>query len=69
MNEKVIRYETPNFWVKDVGVRGFEVYKTGLVVSTRVACIGHGPAPRLGLTRAIAECDRRQKELDAGVHA
>ena len=60
--EKDIRYETKDFWVLDVGEKGFEVYRTGITHSHRVASIGHGP--RLGLTRAIEEADRRQKELD-----
>ncbi len=62
--EEDIKYETADFWVLAVGKRGFEVYKTGIVVSTRVASIGHGPGPNLGIERAIAEADRRQQEFD-----
>jgi hypothetical protein len=66
-----IRHETRSFWVLDVGTRGFEVYRKGPTASTRVASIGNGPA--LGLTRAIAECERRQtladQEHDAQVRA
>jgi hypothetical protein len=59
-----IRHETHDFWVLDVGPRGYEVYRKGCTASTRVASIGHGPAPNLGLPRAIAECERRQADLD-----
>lgn len=63
--EKNIKYETENFWVLDVGRKGYEVYhyQTGATHSTRVASIGHGE--NFGLPRAIAEADRRQKELSA----
>ena len=63
--EEDIKHETKDFWVLDVGKKGYEVYKTGITHSTRVASIGHGPAPQLGLTRAITEADRRQAEVDA----
>ena len=62
--EEDIKYETDDFWVLAVGTRGFEVYKTGILASHRVASIGHGAGPNLGLERAIAEADRRQQELD-----
>lgn len=56
-----IKYETPGgeYWVLDVGKRGYEVYKAGATHSTRVASIGHGAGPGLGLERATAEADRR----------
>jgi hypothetical protein len=60
-----IKHETHDFWVLDVRARGFEVYRKGCTHSTRVASIGPGPAPRLGIERAIAECERRQAELEA----
>jgi hypothetical protein len=60
-----ILHETRDFWVSDAGKRGFEVYRNGATASVRVACIGHGPAPNLGLQRAIAECDKRQATHDA----
>lgn len=63
--EARIVHETRDFWVLAVGARGFEVYRTGLTHSTRVASIGHGPGPNLGLQRAIAECERRQTILSA----
>jgi hypothetical protein len=55
-----IKYETKDFWVLLVGRKGFEVYRTGAVHSTRVASIGHGETLGLGLPRAIAEADKRQ---------
>lgn len=63
--EQDIKHETADFWVLAVGPKGFEVYQTGITHSTRVASIGHGEAPALGLARAIAEADKRQVELDA----
>jgi len=62
-SEEDIKHETKDFWVLDVGAKGFEVYKTGITHSTRVAIIGHGPA--LGLPRAIQEAQQRQADLDA----
>lgn len=67
MSESQITYETRDFWVCAVGARGYEVYKRGACASTRVASIGHGDAPRLGIARAIAECQRRQSELSGEV--
>lgn len=61
--EQEIKYETKDFWVLDVGQKGFEVYRTGVTHSHRVASIGHGTG--IGLPRAIQEADRRQAELDA----
>lgn len=58
-----IAYETKDFWVLDVGSRGFEVYRTGITHSTRVAQIGLGET--LGLPRAIAEANKRQAALNA----
>lgn len=63
--EEDIKYETHDFWVLDVGQKGYEVYRTGATHSTRVTSIGHGEPPTLGITRAIAEADRRQEELNA----
>lgn len=60
---KDVRHETRNFWVLDVGAKGFEVYRSGPTASTRCAIIGYiGPE---GLRRAIAECERRQQAEDA----
>lgn len=58
----MVLHETRDFWVKDVGQRGYEVYRTYPTHSVRVASIGHGAT--LGLPRAIEECTRRQTELD-----
>lgn len=62
--EDDIKHETAHFWVLDVGRRGYEVYRSGATHSTRVACVGRGPGPRLGLERAIAEAERRERELE-----
>lgn len=61
--EKTILFETANFWVRDAGERGFEVYETGLTHSTRVASIGHNRpgCTNLGLERAKQECHRREE--------
>ena len=58
-----ILYETPNFHVRDAGSKGYEVYQVGATASTKVASIGHGKGPGLGLERAKAEADRRQAAL------
>lgn len=60
-----ILHETAHFWVLAVGKKGFEVYRTGLTHSTRVARIGHATeqSPHLGLPRAIQECERRERLL------
>jgi hypothetical protein len=57
--ESDILYENPTHWVLAVGSKGFEVYRKTITHSVRCASIGHGPAPQLGLTRALAEADRR----------
>ena len=63
--EDQIKYETTDYWVLEVGPRGYEVYESGLTHSTKVASIGLGDGPTLGLERAIKEADRRQAALDA----
>jgi hypothetical protein len=60
-----VMHETHDFWVLNVGTRGFEVYRKGATASTRVASIGLGPS--LGLPRAIQECERRQTAFDATI--
>lgn len=54
---KDIVFETDRHWVKRVP-KGFEVYKTGLTHSTRVARIGYTGEP--GLQRAKQEIARRE---------
>jgi hypothetical protein len=57
-----IKHETRNFFVIEVGDRGFEVCEVDYChTAKRVAQIGHGESPYLGLDRAIKECDRRQE--------
>ena len=56
-NLKDIVFETDHYWVKRVP-KGFEVYKTGLTHSTRVAIIGY--AGDKGLQRAKQEIARRE---------
>jgi hypothetical protein len=65
--DKDIIHETRDFWVLDVGRKGFEVYSKGATHSTRVASVGHGPAPRLGVIRAIQVCEERQDEKDSKI--
>lgn len=57
--ESDIKYQNGPFFVLAVGRKGFEVYREGPTTAVRVACIGDGPPPFLGLTRAIAVCDDR----------
>lgn len=57
--EKDVAYENDTHWVLDKGRVGFEVYKTGLTHSTRVASIGRS----LGLPRAVEEADKRHAKL------
>jgi hypothetical protein len=56
-NLKDVVFETDHHWVKRVP-KGFEVYKTGLTHSTRVAIIGY--TGDKGLQRAKAEIERRE---------
>jgi len=55
--ESDIAYEKGQFWVLNLGSKGFEVYKNGLTHSTRCAVIGF--QGQNGLDRAIVEIDRR----------
>lgn len=55
--ESDIAYEKGQFWVLNLGSKGFEVYKIGLTHSTRRAIIGF--SGQKGLDRAILEIDRR----------
>ncbi len=55
--EKQIAFEKLDYWVLDLGRKGFEVYRNGITHSTRCAIIGYtGPK---GLDRAKAEIERR----------
>lgn len=56
-------YSAQDFWVLDVGSRGYEVYQKGTTGSIRVSSIGHGPT--LGLDRAKQEADNRQTALQS----
>jgi hypothetical protein len=56
-NLKDIVFETDRYWVKRVP-KGFEVYKTGITSSTRVAVIGY--TGDKGLQRAKQEIERRE---------
>jgi len=61
-SEKDIMHETTNFWVLKVpGKEWYEVYKSGITHSTRVAIIGYKGEEVLN--RAIAECNRRQEAV------
>jgi hypothetical protein len=59
-----IRYETRSFFVLAVP-KGFEVLEKRGTHSVRVASVGNGPAPSLGIVRARAEANRRQALADA----
>ena len=58
--ETDIMHETKNYFVIRV-IKGYEVYKTGITHAVRCAQIGF--KGKVGLEKAIAECDRR-KELN-----
>ena len=64
-NLKDIVFETDRYWVKRVP-KGFEVYKTGLTHSTRVAVIGY--AGDKGLQRAKDEIARREAAASSERH-
>ena len=55
--ESDIAYEKGQFWVLNLGSKGFEVYKNGITHSTRCAVIGF--SGQNGLDRAIVEINRR----------
>ena len=55
--ETQIAYEKADYWVLKLGFKGFEVYRNGITHSTRCAVIGY--QGEKGLSRAIAEIDRR----------
>ena len=55
--ESDITYEKGPYWVLNTGLKGFEVYKTGITHSTRCAVIGY--KGQNGLDRAILEIERR----------
>ena len=57
-----IKYETANYWVKQVK-HGFEVYKTGITHSSRCAIIGWSGDK--GLQKAIVEADKRELSDEA----
>lgn len=58
--EQDIAHESPNHWVARKSY-GYEVYRTGVTHSTRVAQIGFTGAE--GLARAVRECERREALL------
>lgn len=60
IKESDIIYELTNFWVLRVET-GFEVLKTGVTHSTRVAQIGY--TGQVGIDKAITECQQRQDKL------
>ena len=60
---KNIKYESLNYWVLKVD-NGFEVYKTGVALSTRCAQIGY--IGKEGLDKAIEFCNKREIELTEG---
>ena len=63
MQERHILHDTGTHWVADNG-RFYEVFRAGTTASTRVASIGYGAGPQLGLERAIHEANKRsQSEL------
>lgn len=61
LKESDIKYELGDHWVFQKANGTFEVYKNGLTHSRRVAIIGF--KGEVGLKRAIAECERREKGM------
>lgn len=60
LKESDILFELGIYWVCKGNKSGYEVYRTGITHSTRVAIIGY--EGEKGLERAKAECERRIKE-------
>ncbi len=60
-----IKHETENFFVLENGAKGYEVYRKGICAAQKIASIGHGAGPNLGIERAISECNRRQELSNA----
>ena len=56
---KQIAFEGSNHWVLDKGTGWFEVYKTGITASTKVATIHYSNDIELAKEKAISECLRR----------
>jgi len=56
---KQIAFEGSNHWVLDKGAGWFEVYKTGITASTKVATIHYSNDIELAKEKAISECLRR----------
>lgn len=56
---KDICHETRNYFVIKVST-GYEIYKNGITHATRCAQIGY--KNQEGLSRAIAECERREAQ-------
>lgn len=54
----MIKHETDTHWVKEVP-HGYEVYRIGVTHSTRCAQIGW--KGKVGLAKAITECERRTR--------
>ena len=61
MKESDILYENQSHWVMSVPT-GYEVYRIGCTHSVRCAQIGW-PNSDKGLSRAIFEADKRNKEF------
>lgn len=57
----LILHQSGAFTVRKA-TKGYEIYEEYGVAARRVASIGEGAGPSLGLTRAIAEADRRAKQ-------
>lgn len=61
--ESDIAFELGDFWVLNLGSKGFEVYKNGITHSTRCAIIGY--SGNNGLQLAIQEINRRLSKVAA----
>lgn len=55
-----ILYQNSNHYVIKTERGNFEVYRNEGCAAVRVAIVGKGDAPNLGIARAIRECDRRE---------
>ena len=59
MKPSQIMYERGRYWVARNAKGHYEVYRTGITASERVAYVGY--VGEKGVNRAVAECDRRAR--------
>lgn len=58
----MIIFETASFYVWKKAIGHYEVYRNGITSATRCSVIHFSNDDQKALTRAMAECNRRQRE-------